>query len=394
MAIQAKRFDFLNQETNIGVSNYINVDDSNLRGKGGRTDTSAEGDSLDVAKEQVADKLTELMTPIDKAMKEGMDNVAESIKDAIKGMTPDIDLGEFDLKKLFRQSKDILGVMGDMAKMPGKLLDSMLGGLFPGNPTAKGLAKDVFKVCDSLGSGLGNMKPFDASIDCNGKNLKGSAGNCKPKGISNLLDAVTGGSYSKGTKDINAAVNSAVALATSSYKANMCGGFSTAKGGLNGNKSAINRAGAMVMAALGGKHNVRGMLDVLKDSDGFDIKKQLPKAVKNLLGNPMNKAKEYGKNGINKIMSQFGGDTRDAKGVYLGIKDGASLLDEKWDTNEEGIQTLAKVTDNDLTKVKGNVGFKGLAKNKLSNNPLSLGSLNNVNTDTSDSLALAYTAYA
>lgn len=136
------------------------------------------------------------------------------------------------------------------------------------------------------------------------------------------------------------------------------------------------------------------MLDVLKDSDGFDIKKQLPKAVKNLIGNPMNKAKEYGKNGINKIMSQFGGDTRDAKGVYLGIKDGASLLDEKWDTNEEGIQTLAKITDNDLSKVKGNVGFKGLAKNKLSNNSLSLGSLNNVNSDTSDSLALAYSAYA
>lgn len=389
MSIPARRFEFLNKETNIGVMDYINVHDSGLRGKSGRDDTSGLDKSLTAAKEEVANKLTDLVKPAMEA-KSAVDNMVASIKN----MLPDMDMKGIDLKGLFRQTKGVLGLMGDMAKMPSKVLDGMLSKMFPNNPLAKGIAGDVFKICDSMGSGLGNMKPYNAGIDCNGKNLKGSKGNCKPAGVSNLLDAITGGSYSKGIRDVNSMINGVVALATSTYKANMCGGFSSSIGGLNGNKSAIDRAGAMIMTALGSKHNIRGMLDVLKDANGSNIGKQVPGLVKNLLGKPLLAAKEYGKDKLSKITEQFGGDTRDAKGIFTGVKDGASLLDKNWDKNAAGQPSIAKVVDSNLTSVKSNTGFSGLTLNSLQNNPLSLNNLNSVNNDLSDSLCTAYSTYS
>lgn len=375
MAIPNKRFEFLNKETNIGVSDFISVKDSAIR-------NITENDVI-----EVSDGLTDMMVSLDQAMQENKDIAFASIEDSIKDMNPNMDLGDYDLKGLFRETKDVLGLMGDMSRMPDKLMDGMLSGMFPGNNNAKILAKSVFKLCDTMGRGMGRMKPFDVDINCGNGNLKGSKGNCRPSGISGLLSALTGGALGKGMDGINGLINAIVIMATSAYKANVCGGFSGSLGSLNGNMSAINRAGTMVIAGLSDMHGVKGILDVINNTNSFDVGLQYPDSVKSLIGKP-NIPNDN--NDVSKYLTQFGTDIRDINNICLGITDGASLLNDNWNKSSTGDISLANVVNSDLNSLNANNGYKALATNKLNNNSIGISSLNTINNDPIDSFNIAY----
>lgn len=376
MTILAKRFDFLDKETNLGVSDFITAADSNIR-------------NIEIPDiQEVSDTLSSFLSPINDVINQGGDGIDGAISNALSG----IDLGDFSPSEFFRESKDLLGIMGDIAKMPSKLLDNLLDGLFPGGGIAKNLAKSIFKVCNSAGGGFGNMRPFDVGMDCNGNSLAGSKGNCKPSGISNLLDALTGGAYGKGSKDINALVNAVMGVALGSYDANMCGGFTAASSLLGDNKNALNRAGVLTMSGLSNKHNVRGMMDVLNTADPSNINIQNPSALKGLVGNPNVSENHYGENGTKPFMNQFGVDSRGINSIYEGITAGAGLLDENWNKSNQGNLSLGKVTNSTLNKIEGNIGLSSLAANKLRSNNININNLNNVNRDMSDTLSIAFAA--
>ena len=378
MAIPAVRFEFLNKETNKGLNDFVNVTDSEIRNI-----------TIPDVKE-VTDKLESLLTPLndlDKLIKENTDLITKDFKDNLAKLTPNLDTSTVDFKELFRDAKGAVGLMGNIAKMPDKLFDGMLGEMFPNNPTAKSLAKSVFKVCNSMGNGMGNMRPFDANVDCNGKNAKGGGGDCKPSGISSILNALTGGAYGNAFKDINGLVNAIAALVTGSYKANLCGGFGASVGLLGGNKAAINRAGVMAMSGLSAVNSIKGGMDIINNTDSFNLKLQLPNAVKSFIGLPSIDENEYGLDGMSKIKDQFGFDSRELSTAYGDVKGAASLLDTNWNKNDFGMTSICNIADTDLNNISINKGFSSLARNNLSDLPLSMNSLTSINNSIDDSFS-------
>jgi|JFJP01.1.fsa_nt_gi hypothetical protein len=372
MSILAKRFEFLDKETNLGINDFINVEDSNIR-------------NIEIPDTKITtDTLSDFLFPVI--------DMSPIKKDAAAAANtlPAIDLKDIKANDFFRTTKELTGEITSISKMPNKLADSLLSDLFPDGGIAKKLAKDVFKNCNDAGNGFGNMRPFDLSSDCGGNNLIGSKGNCKPSGMSDLLDALTGGKYGKHFKNINGLINAVMGLAKGSYGANICGGFKASSSLLGTNKAAIDRAGLLTIASLVSTHQTKGMLDVLNTADPNKMSIQNPNMIKGLIGSPTIAASQYGGNGSSVFMNQFGVDSRNLDDIYNGITDGATLLNENWDKNSSGDLSLAKFTNSTLNKTTGNTGFNSLVTDNLKRNTVSSASLNSVNDNPMDTIGIAY----
>jgi hypothetical protein len=280
--------------------------------------------------------------------------------------------------------------MADIGNMPNKLLDNLLGNLFPSGGVAKNLAKNLFKVCKSAGSGFGNMRPFDVGTDCNGKGLNTNDNNCKANGVANLLNTLTDGLYGQGFSNINSLVNAAAMIATASYSANMCGGFAAASNMLGGNKNAINRVGAMMMGSLGATYGLKGMIDVANNTDSHLIGKIVPNSVKNLFGVSSIDNNKYNEAYIHGL---FGVDGRDNDSIYDSMFDTAGLLNTTWDTNS-GIPTLSNIVDSSINDVRTNSTTASIMGNTISGNRLSISDLTTAAFKPNESLSTAYIGYS
>ena len=374
MAVQAKRFEFLNQETHIGVSDFITAVDSEIR--------NIELPDFKEATEAISD----FISPLADALSEGKDALSDAIDNALGGIGATKD----ELKDFFRQTKDLMGLMADIGNMPNKLLDNLLGNLFPNGGMAKNLAKNLFKVCKSAGSGFGNMRPFDVGMDCNGKGLNTNDNNCKANGVANLLNTLTDGLYGQGFSNINSLVNAAAMIATASYSANMCGGFAAASSMLGGNKNAINRVGAMMMGSLGATRGLKGMIDVANNTDSYLVGKIVPNSIKNLFGDPNIDNNKYNEAYIHGL---FGVDGRDNDSIYDSMFDTAGLLNTTWDTNS-GIPTLSNIVDSSINDVRTNSTTASIMGNTISGSRLSTTDLNSVAFKPNESLSTAYIGYS
>ena len=374
MAIQAKRFEFLNQETHLGVSDFITAADSEIR--------NIELPDFKEATEAISD----FISPMADALAEGKEALSEAIDNALGGIGATKD----ELKSFFRQTKDLMGLMADIGGMPNKLLDNLLGNLFPNGGMAKNLAKNLFKVCKSAGSGLGNMRPFDVGTDCNDRGLNTNNNNCKANGVANLLSTLTNGLYGQGFSNINSLINAAAMIATASYSANMCGGFAAASGMLGGNKNAINRVGAMMMGSLGATRGLKGMIDVANNTDSHLIGKIVPNSIKNLFGDPNIDNKKYNEAYVHGL---FGVDGRDNDDIYDSMFDTAGLLNTTWDTNA-GIPTLSNIVDSSINDVRTNSTTAGIMGSTISGSRLSISDLNSVTFKPNESLSTAYIGYS
>ena len=374
MAIQAKRFEFLNQETHLGVSDFITAADSEIR--------NIELPDFKEATEAISD----FISPLADALSEGKDALSDAIDNALGGIGATKD----ELKSFFRQTKDLMGLMADIGGMPNKLLDNLLGNLFPNGGMAKNLAKSLFKVCKSAGSGFGNMRPFDVGTDCNGKGLNTNNNNCKASGVANLLSTLTNGLYGQGFSNINSLINAAAMIATASYSANMCGGFAAASGMLGGNKNAINRVGAMMMGSLGATRGLKGMIDVANNTDSYLVGKIVPNSFKNLFGDPNIDNNKYNEAYIHGL---FGVDGRDNDSIYDSMFDTAGLLNTTWDTNS-GIPTLSNIVDSSINDVRTNSNTAGIMDSTISGSRLSINDLNTAAFKPNESLSTAYIGYS
>lgn len=374
MAIQAKRFEFLNQETHLGVSDFITAADSEIR--------NIELPDFKEATEAISD----FISPLADALSEGKDALSDAIDNALGGIGATKD----ELKDFFRQTKDLMGLMADIGNMPNKLLDNLLGNLFPNGGVAKNLAKSLFKVCKSAGSGFGNMRPFDVGTDCNGKGLNTNNNNCKANGVANLLSTLTNGLYGQGFSNINSLINAAAMIATASYSANMCGGFAAASSMLGGNKNAINRVGAMMLGSLGSTRGLKGMIDVANNTDSHLLGKIVPNSVKDLFGVSSIDNNKYNEAYIHGL---FGVDGRDNDSIYDSMFDTAGLLNTTWDTNS-GIPTLSNIVDSSINDVRTNSTTAGIMGSTISGSRLSISDLNTAAFKPNESLSTAYIGYS
>lgn len=374
MTISAKRFEFLDKTTNVPVTDFVSVTDSSIRNM-----TEADMKS-------VMDRISNMLNNAGDIANDGIKGLSLAAKNKLK----DLGVTDEQMSKLFRNTTGVAGMMSDIVNMPNKLYDSLLDNMFPEGGMTKNLAREVFKVCVTAGQGNSNLRPFDVNLDCNGNSLAGGNGNCKPAGISNLLNALTNGAYGNSLSDVNSIINAATALALASYDANLCGGFNASIAGLNGNKTAINRAGILTMMGLAKTHSVRGTMEVLNKIDTKVVKNDYPEASKDIIGNPAIDKKYYGVDGLEPFKTQFGVDDRSIKDIYTGMLDGASLIDSNWNKADDGLLSISKVTDSSNSNVSGNTGFKSMSNLVLNNNTMEANQLNVINNNDNDTFNIVY----
>lgn len=372
MAIQAKRFEFLDKETNLGINDFIGTEDSAIR-------------NIELPDfKEVASTLSDFITPLAGSL--GSDGgMSAAMTSALSG----VDTTGFDVGSMFRETNDLMGLMANIGGMPSKLLDGLLSNLFPGGGSTKNLAKNLFKVCRSAGGGFGSMRPFDTGMDCGGRGLSSNNRNCQAGGVANLLQNLTNGLFGNGFSDINALINAAAMIAMASYAANLCGGFSAALNMLGGNKSAINRVGAMVLSGLGSNHGLKGMVDIVNHTDSQMIGSMVPNSAKNTFGNP-SISDDYDDT---YLQGQFGVDKRDNDIIYTSVYDTADLLDKNWSRNN-GMITLSNITNNSLSNIKTNSGMTKVMENSLRNNRLSINNLNKASFQPNEVISTGYVGYS
>lgn len=260
--IKAKRFSFLDEETNVAVAPFSSDTSSSVynSAKNALKDVNSNLDSLIDSSTQ---KLGELGAK------------AESID-------------SFD--DVARFTKDALGAVGDLSKMPQKAVDDFLATISLKDATAAKGLKNMLSKCKNKGTGYGVPgKPWDASLNCGKGNIKvdskkGSS-TCDAGSFSDLLNKLTGGAYGSVFKDAQSAMKALMALAGYGYNMGMCGVFGALSEKLDLNNDQLSRAMGGLMSIMGKKGSTTSWLDLASSSAGLLPLASSPSAIGDFLGN-------------------------------------------------------------------------------------------------------------
>lgn len=345
MAISAKRFMTLDEETNLAGADFL-----------------AELDNVILNSPNI--ELPEL---------------PDDLGSMIRSKLPEIkvpDLSNLDIKAgLDRVSKGLRGVSSDLKKYNKLDLGKKLGAMFPDTPSGKDAAA-AFKLIDDKCAARGTKKkkinlgkPFDTDINCNGKKRKGKTGGCSASSFKNVLDKITGGKYKSTFNDLNNVLTSLVNLSLYGYDMNMCGVFSALSGSMGSiPNNVLSRAAGAMISELGPSGNVLGVLDLASSSAGLDALLEYPSAIESVCENftlP------------DEIMES---DLYDFSSRFMG---GMDLLDMGWDMAGD-IPSVASLGDfNDEVSDM-------FLSDVMNRNPLSEDALGQAFDDSFDSFTSAY----
>lgn len=313
MAIAAKRFKFLNEETNVAVSDFI-------------SNTSDIFNSVN-------NEVKELLGTTE-------DFIKGAIKDSgIKGLKDKIPTEEI------REVKQLYGNLKDLTKFSTKDVDNAIKELLPDNPIVQSAFGKISGSCKTKALSKGGLgKPYDANINCNGKNRKASSGSCNSGELNNVLNKLTNGNYNAEFSDMNRNLKNLMALSSYGYDMNMCGVFGALSGSLN--KDLLSRASGALLGQLASDKNTLGILDLAGASAGLHSLLEYPKGIKDSLTN-FKIPEEILEKGQGELADRF--------------KGAMTLFKDDWDKSEvDGLISLASVeaynSDLDETLSCGRLG--------------------------------------
>lgn len=250
MAIAAKRFKFLNEETNLPTADFIS-------------------------------NTSDIFNSVNNEVKELLGTTEDFIKGAIKesgiqGLKDQIP------QDTVREVKQLYGSLKDITKFSAKDIDGAIKDLLPDNPLVQSAFSKLSGSCKNKALGKGGLgKPYDANINCNGKKRKANAGSCNSGELGNVLNKLTNGGYQSEYSDLNRNLKNLVALSSYGYNMNMCGVFGALSGSLN--KDVLSRASGALLGQLSSDKNTLGILDLAGASAGLHTLLEYPKGIKDSL---------------------------------------------------------------------------------------------------------------
>lgn len=262
--ISAQRFKVLDKETNVGVANFTSGLDSSIL------------NSAQNALQAVSPSLDSL---IESSIQKGLQEL-EQTKDAFK--VDDI------LSGVTRAAKDIGGRVSDLLSLPESKLNELMSDIADGNPQITKSLMGIMKSCSARGMGQGLPgKPYDPSINCGagkiGVGTSGSAASCNASSYGNLLNKLTGGSYSSIFSDLNKQLKKVMSLAGYGYNLGMCGVFGALTSGMS--NDVLSRASGGLLSVMGKAGNTNAVLDIAASSVGLVPLLSNPTAIEGFLGN-------------------------------------------------------------------------------------------------------------
>lgn len=309
MAIAAKRFSFLSDETNLPSSEFgagklediINTASNELK--------SSLGDAADL-------------------IRTSLPEVPDSVKDLFSS-------AKDSFQEYSRDIKAVAGKLTDYKGAPEKIVEELAKVISPpgssgATTAATKSAMDMLRRCGKGSSyGFGG-RPYDISANCSGGKASlgryGTGSGCNSSSYTDLMNKITGNQYNKSYSDITSALRSLMALSGYGYKLGLCGVF----GGLYSSNifdkfglgnTEYGKAAGNLLGILGKGGNVRGWIDVAKSSTGLFPKLTNPASLDELLAN-YEKPEALGEVDQVELMEQLRG--------------AQELYDENWMTNENG----------------------------------------------------------
>jgi hypothetical protein len=258
MAIAAKRFTFLDNETNVATTDFSKADNTTILNSPNNENKSI---------------TTELAAFIKKT---GPNPDIKSILKGIVGTNSSIP---------GRISKGASSNLLDTSSLLPKDLDKLTTSMFSGNSSASSAINQLPTTCRNKVSGMsGYGRPYDPTVNCNGNSQRSNYNSCNSSQYGNALNKITGGQYNSSYNDANSLLASLLGLSNLGYDMNMCGVFGSLSSSLgNGNTNLLSRASGAILGDLSSKGNTLGILDLANGSMGLHTKLENPGGVSNAL---------------------------------------------------------------------------------------------------------------
>ena len=243
MAIPARRFDFLSEETNVAT-----------------TDFYAQGSAI---LNDTAQDLQELTADMEAFIQNAVQSSKDELSELLDNAVSEVQSVSQVSKDTIREARSLFGSVRDLARDAPKQLEKAVGSLLPNNPIVQSMFKTMSSKCKQNAFGRGGLgKPYDTSMNCGGKSRKAGSNGCDTGQFSNILNALSGGAYNSAFNDANGTLAAVMALASYGYKMNMCGVFGALAGAVGQNPDLLSRAAGGLINSLSEDGNVLGILDL------------------------------------------------------------------------------------------------------------------------------------
>lgn len=287
MSIAAKRFEFLDKETNLAVAEFNKIDTNAIFNSVNNEFKEISGEissfisnfqgSLDIngLVDDVKNKLSDSSKSLVSSL--GLDGVSTSIQDFLNS-------------DIVRDVKGLVGKVMDLGGIDNRGLEKLMSGLTKGVGRGSGSGQQANNVLNQLarecktgatGSSLGIGKPFDLSVACGSGDKRGGSSKCSTSEVSNVINKLTDGEYNSTVSDLNAALKGLVALSKLGFDANLCGVFGALSQDMDlGVKS---RASSALLTMLVDEGNTDGILDLASSSVGLNTVLEAPTALNKVL---------------------------------------------------------------------------------------------------------------
>ncbi|MCK9517252.1 MAG: hypothetical protein M0Q87_14615 [Ottowia sp.] len=252
MTIAAKRFKFLDQETNVAIADLVN------------NRTSEIFNSPNVVVNSVSTELQSFVNTGKQAISPIVDTI-QSLQATASGLIRDI--------------KGMVGSLKDILDLPMTEIDRLVADLFPDDKASQTSFSKAIEKCKSDALKMGGIgKPYDRTINCNGNSRVASNNGCDSAQFNNILNKITGGQYNSKVNDLNGVLAKLMSLSKFGYDMNMCGVFSAVSQGV-GNRNVLSRASGALVGNLAASKNTSGILDVVNSSVGLDTMLENPNSI-------------------------------------------------------------------------------------------------------------------
>lgn len=295
MAIAAKRFDFLDKETNLAIAEFNKIDTSSIFNS-----INNELKTLDPALTSFISNLqgnldvNKIITDVKKNLADSKDSIIKSL--GLEGVSSAVN--DFLNSDIVRDVRGLVGKAMDLANVDVKGLEKLMSGLTKGIPGIGGsgnsqgnqqqannvlsqLARQCKTSAASNSAGIG--KPFDTSVSCGSGDKRSGSSKCSTSEVSNVINKLTGGQYQSAVSDLNGALKGLVGLSKLGFDANLCGVFGVLS--QNMDLSVKSRASSALLSMLVDDKNTDGILDLASSSVGLNTVLEAPSALTKVLSN-------------------------------------------------------------------------------------------------------------
>lgn len=303
MAIPIKRFEFLDEQTNLAIADVYSESNTDI----------------------LNSPMNELKT-MSSDIEEFLGSGIQSAKDGLPLDTLPNDL---------RISKDSLGNLADVGNLLPKDWTSLISSMLPDNPLAQSDFSQMSSRCkQKAGSRRGSGKPYGTANSCGAgsKPAKGSCGSSS-KQFGKAMNKATGGAFTSDFLDLDGLLSGVVGLSSMGYDMNLCNVFGSLATQIP-NTDLLSKASGSLIGGLNSSGNVMGMLDLASSSTALNTKAYNPSTITGMLSG-FNFPKEIKQSNNSNLAERFTG--------------AMEIFDGKWNqSGYDGILSTQGVQNSDM----------------------------------------------